>query len=153
MMRVLLLFLVCFLSACTTATVNEPRQGSLYQAFQEFRSLIAEDYGLATETMISDEYVARIQQTQENMPKELRSPFFENLANKVQVEHSHFEEIDDIEGCLTINGLDDRERPKSLSLYYIKEDGRWVFDSIMVAGHQTVDDYYNEAMCPTIEKF
>lgn len=55
------------------------------------------------------------------------------------------------EGCLTINGLDDQERPKSLSLYYIKEDGKWVFDSIMVAGHQTVNDYYNQAMCPDLE--
>lgn len=151
-MRVLLLFFVCFLSACTTSAVSEPRQGSLYQTFQEFRSLIAQDYALATETMISNEYVARINQAQENMPKELRGPFFENLANKIQVEHSHFEEIDDAEGCLTINGLDDRERPKSLSLYYVKEGGQWVFNSIMVAGHQTVDDYYNEATCPAIEQ-
>ncbi|MEP4546666.1 MAG: hypothetical protein ABJ000_10850 [Saccharospirillum sp.] len=150
-MRLWLLIYVFFLSACTTSSEAETHRDSLYETFQEFRSLVVEDYTLATEAMISDEYVARTRQAQENMPQELRSPYFENLAKKIQTEHSHFEKMGTSEGCLTINGLDDQKRPKSLSLYYIKENGKWVFDSIMVAGHQTVNDYYNQAMCPDLE--
>lgn len=94
-MRILLLIYVFFLSACTTSSVAETHQDSLYETFQEFRSLVVEDYALATEAMISDKYVARTRQAQENMPQELRSPYFESLAKKyrpntVTLKNGHF---------------------------------------------------------------
>ena len=149
-MRHLVLVILGFLSACASTTVDDSNQASLYQEFQRFGSLVVEDEKLATETMVSDKYVAYIRTAQENMPEELRSPYFSDLAKKIRTEHSHYEEIKKGQGCLTVNGLDNRQRPKSLSLYYIVEDGRWVIDSIMVALHQSNDDYYREAICPSI---
>lgn len=149
-MRLWVLVIVVFLSACTSTTIDDAGQASLYQEFQQFGLLIIENEQLAIETMISDEHVARINTAQENMPEELRSPYFKNLAKKIRTEHSHYEEFKDGKGCLTVNGLDERKRPKSLSLYYIREDSRWVIDSIMVALHESIDAYYREATCPSI---
>jgi len=149
-MRLGMLPLLCLLSACASNTVDDANQVSLYQEFQAFRLLVAENRAMAIEVMVSDEHAARIEYAQENMPKELRGPYFQDLANKIPAVDSHFEAIESDRGCLTINGLDDRQRPKSLSLYYMRENGRWVFDSIMVALHKSIDDYYREAVCPSI---
>ncbi|GGX54539.1 hypothetical protein [Saccharospirillum salsuginis] len=151
-MKRMILPLSIFLSACASTAVDETGQVSLYQEFQRFGSLIVEDEILATETMVSAKYVARIKTAQKNMPEALRSPYYRDLATKLRTEYSHYEDVQSGQGCLTINGLDDRQRPKSLSLYYVSEGGRWVIDSIMVALHQSIDDYYREATCPAIDQ-
>lgn len=142
------LFWVCliFISACST---NAVRGGvSLYDEFQSFGKEVQKDYDGAVQENISTAFIAFYQQAEDNMPPEIRTPFYKDLAMTIRTEYNHFEVVQGDEGCLTINGLDQDEQPKTLSLYYIRQGGHWVIDNIHVHGHDSIKEYYTSVSCP-----
>ncbi len=146
-------WLIIFTLAMTScASTDHHSSEILYKQYQEYKTLIASDYESALKTKVSEEYLETINEAEKNIPPEFITPFWKNLANKIKTEHSHFEEIDGKTGCLTINGLDGIDRIKSLSLYYIEENGHWVFDYVMIAAHDSMSDYYTQPECPNVEQ-
>ncbi|GGX62522.1 hypothetical protein [Saccharospirillum salsuginis] len=144
-MKVLYGLISLFLVACVSAPPQSQR--SLYQEFHAFKSMANSNYELAKKTKISRELREHVEQAQKNMPAELRTDFFLNLANNFDDEDSHFEEKRAESGCLTVNGVNQDGRPETLSLSYIKEDGNWVINRYMSHIHDSVNGYYESARC------
>ncbi len=137
------------LGACSATSSKEEQPGALYQEFQDFQRLVETDLSVAKKTKVASDYVKVIEEADARVPAEFRSPFFEGLANRFRTVDSHYEAIDGSQGCLTINGLNHEGDPESLSLYYVQEEnGGWVFDYIMTSAHESVQEYYAEAICP-----
>lgn len=144
-MKIWIVFVIVIVG-CTT--VPDRDKEHLYGEYLEFQELVKDNHELARETKVSDEFLAFNDTAQENMPEELRTPFLENLATKVRLEHSYFEEVQGSEGCLTINGLNKADIPITLSLYYKVEEGNWVIDYFLLHIHNSINNYYYEAKCP-----
>lgn len=136
------------LGGCAATSSNQEQLDSLYQEFRDFQHLVETDLPVAKKTKVAADYVKVIEEAGGKMPEEFRSPFFEDLAKRFSAVDSHYEAIDGSQGCLTINGLNQKGDPESLSLYYIHENGGWVFDYILTSAHESVQEYYTEATCP-----
>ena len=151
-LRTVLLFqAVVLIAACSQFQTSN--RVNLYNEFSDYKKLVVEDYDLAAKTKVSREFLEFNIRAQNNMPDEFRSPFLIDIADKIQAEKNHFEKVSGDNGCLTINGIDAEGRPKSLSLYYIVEDGNWVFDYFLIDVHNNTNEYLTEASCPPPEKF
>jgi len=144
-MKILYGLVAFILVACVSAPPQS--QNSLYQEFQVFQSEVNSNYDLAMKTTISRELREYVEQSQANMPAELRTDFFLNLANNFSEVDSHFEEEGMEAGCLTINGVNQDGRPETLSLTYIKEEGNWVINRYMSHVHDSTRGYYDSARC------
>jgi hypothetical protein len=150
-MRISPLVVVFALVSC--ASVDNYPSETLYKEYLEYKELANSDNETAVSTKISKEYLGYLNESDRNIPPELglTTPFWKYLAGEIRTEYSHFEKIEGETGCLTINGLDKLDRPGSLSLYYIKEDGNWVFNYFGIAVHKSIREYYTEPTCPSLE--
>jgi hypothetical protein len=141
------------LTLTSCASVDNPTGEVLYKEYLEYVSLANSDNETAVSTKVSKQYLMYLNESDKNIPPELglTTPFWKYLAGEIRTEHSHFEKIEGETGCLTINGLDKLDRPGSLSLYYIKENGNWVFNYFGIAVHKSIKEYYTKPTCPSLE--
>lgn len=152
-MKIWYVFLTLALTAC--ASVEHTSNGTLYNEFQEYQAAVNLNDETAVRTKISKVYLDDMNERDKNIPSELGldTPFWKYLAREIVTEYSHFENTDGEIGCLTINGLDKLDRPRSLSLYYIKENGNWVFNYSGLTAHDSIRGYYTKPTCPNPESF
>ena len=61
---------------------------------------------------------------------------------------SHYEVINDQNGCLTINGYDKEKEPMIFSLKYKKNNGYWLIDKIHVVFIESRNDFSKKPQCP-----
>ncbi len=150
-MRILYTILTLALTSCAS---TEHANGTLYKEYQEYRALVDSNDATAASKQFSKEFLKEMKEIDNNIPPELGliSPLWKYLASEIRTEHSHFEKIDKNKGCLTINGLNARDEPSSLSLYYIKENDNWVFNYSGFTAHDSIRDYYTEPTCPITEE-
>ncbi len=152
MKLILTIFLTFTFAGCVM--MAHQSDDSLYQEYQAYKNLVGSGNKVAARRKLAKNYLKNHDEAERNMPPELGliTPFWKHIANEIRTEHSHFEKIAGDSGCLTLNGLDKYDRPSSLSLYYIEENGNWVINGIMVGGHGSIGDYYNEPTCPSREE-
>lgn len=62
---------------------------------------------------------------------------------------SHFEKINNQEGCLTINGYDEENSPLIFSLKYVSNNNQWLIDEIHVVFVENESDFSSSARCPS----
>jgi hypothetical protein len=150
-MKIWYFFLALMSTSC--ASVSVPTNGVLYKSYIDYKAAVVSMNESSLSAAISKRYLKAMNEAAKDIPDELGldMPLWRDLAKEISAEHSHVEKIDEGTGCLTVNGLDKFDRPRSLSFYYIKEDGYWVFDNVMVTAHDTIRDYYTEPTCPSFE--
>lgn len=146
-------FILTFMLA-SCAIENVSTHDVLYKSYLEYKAVVESKNESSLSTAISKRYLKAMNDAANDIPAELGldMPLWKDLAKEIVTEHSHVEKIDGGIGCLSINGLDKLDRPRSLSFYYIKEDGYWVFDNVMVTAHDGIRDYYTEPTCPSAEE-
>src|SRR5690554_1318680 len=71
------------------------------------------------------------------------------FKNYMASTESHFEKIDEQEGCLTINGYDEENYPLIFSLKYISNNNHWLIDKIHVVFVENKIDFSDRAKCPS----
>ncbi len=150
-MKIRYFILTLMLASC--ASVGVPTNDVLYKSYLEYKAVVVSMNESSLKTAISKRYLRAMNDAAKDIPDELEldMPLWKDLAKVIDTEHSHVETTDDEIGCLSVNGLDKLDRPRSLSFYYIKEDGHWVFDNVMVTAHDSMKDYYIEPTCPSFE--
>ncbi|MEJ2463675.1 MAG: hypothetical protein P8098_18895 [Candidatus Thiodiazotropha sp.] len=150
-MKILYIIFAFALTSCATS-VNHSN-GTLYRKYQEYKSAVELNDEVAVSKAVSKEYMEMLKEIDRKIPAELgfNIPLWKSLASDIVIEYSHFEEIHGESGCLTLNGLDKRDSPSSLSLYYIKENGNWVFNYFESSAHDSIKDYYTKPTCPSTE--
>jgi len=136
------------LASCSTLS-NQP-DDVLYNEYLEYVILVNSGDESAVETKFTKSYMEAMIESNINIPKELglNTPLWEDLATTISTEHSHYEKTGANAGCLTINGLDKLDRPRSLSLYYIKENTNWLISYFGLTAHDSIQEYYSEPTCP-----
>jgi hypothetical protein len=71
------------------------------------------------------------------------------FKNNMVTEDSHYEMINGQNGCLAINGYDQKNAPLIFSLKYISSNSRWLIDKIHVVFIDDVNDFADSAKCPS----
>jgi hypothetical protein len=150
-MKIWYMIIALVLTSC--ATVDNQANGVIYNEYKEYKALVNAGDEVAASTKISQSYLEGLREVDTITSTELglHTPYWKYFANIINTEYSHFEKIDGDIGCLTINGLDKLDRPRSLSLYYIREHGNWVFNRFGITAHSSIREYYTEPTCPNFE--
>jgi len=123
---------------------------SLYHLFQEFGEAVRLDVDSAKETYATQE-LADFHDGGATAPEPLRVSILGSLPTKIVQEEHHFEAKYGNQGCLTFNGLDEDQEPKTLSIYYVWQDGRWLMNKLYMAVHETKEGYYMRPYCPEFQ--
>jgi hypothetical protein len=142
------IFLSVLLASCST--LSNQQDGILYNEYLEYVNYVNSGDESAVKTKFTKSYMEAMIKSNSSIPKELglNTPLWEDLATTIRAEHSHYEKTGANAGCLTINGLDKLDRPRSLSLYYLKENDKWLINYFGLAAHDSISEYYHEPTCP-----
>ncbi|MCW8933443.1 MAG: hypothetical protein OQK98_01845 [Gammaproteobacteria bacterium] len=90
-----------------------------------------------TQSLLGDDYATN--------PDASSQLLFKNYMHSVV---NHFEEINNNNGCLTINGYGKDKAPVIFSLKYKKNMGNWLIDKIHVVFIENIKDFSKKAKCP-----
>ncbi len=152
-MKILYIILALTLTSCATSVYQS--NGILYEKYQEYKAAAYLNDEVAAGKGVSREYMEMLKEIDRKMPPEIgfNAPLWKSLASDIATEYSHYEAINGETGCLTLNGLDTQDSPSSLSLYYIKENGNWVFNYFESSAHDSINDFYTKPTCPSSEYF
>jgi hypothetical protein len=135
------LILSLFITSCATLRDSPP---VLYQEFSQYKNSANENniIELASKffspSLIGNNY-------QDN-PDAVSQLLFKNY---MVITDSHFEKINEQEGCLTINGYDEEKSPLIFSLKYISGNNHWLINEIHVVFVENKSDFSNSVKCPS----
>ncbi len=142
MKNVLFYFIIAlFITSCATLRNSPP---VLYQEFSQYKN----DVNKNNIVEVASDFFS---------PSLLGSNYQDNLdtvnqllfKNYMVSTDSHFEKINEQEGCLTINGYDEENSPLIFSLAYILSNNHWLIDKIHVIFVESKGDFSNSAKCPS----
>lgn len=128
------------LLGCATTNKSPP---TLYEAYLLYSESTSEDNishianRYFSVSLLGDKYLTN--------PDASSQLLFKKYMNSVV---NHYEQINNQNGCLTINGYDEEKAPILFSLKYIKNNGRWLIEEIHVVFIESINDFSKEAKCP-----
>ena len=135
------LILALFIASCATLP-NPP--SVLYQEFSQYENSTNRDNIIeVASNFFSPSLLGKNYQAN---PDALSQLLFKNYMASTE---SHFEKIDEQEGCLTINGYDEENYPLIFSLKYISHNNHWLIDKIHVVFVENKIDFSDRAKCPS----
>ncbi|MEJ2076330.1 MAG: hypothetical protein P8X79_23060 [Reinekea sp.] len=144
----MVLFLV--LTSCSSTTYHEKEDainaGPLYESYKR---AITNNDPKYIRSFYSSDYFREADANVENFDP---SDAVEFMKGWIKTEKSHFEKDNGNDGCLVVNGLDEWSGAGSLAIEYIHEQTGWVIDHVLAIEHDSEEDYFNNAICPTEEE-
>lgn len=135
------LVLALFMTSC--ATVHNS-SSVLYQEFSQYENVANKNNIIeVASNFFSHSLLGRDYQSNPDAASQL---LFKSYMVNID---SHYEKMNEQEGCLTVNGYDEENSPLIFSLKYISSNGRWLIDKIHVLFVDNKKDFANSAKCPS----
>lgn len=135
------LALALFLTSCVSF---QDSPSVLYQEFSEYENSANKNNIIEVASNFFSPYL--LGDSYRDNPDAASQLLFKNYMVNTD---SHYEKIDDQEGCLTINGYDEENSPLIFSLKYVSGDNRWLIDKIHVVFVQNKSEFSIGAKCPS----
>jgi hypothetical protein len=139
-MKLIIFCLVFLVSSCSIKTNEE----QLYLNYFHYKNSVHKDNLLQiSPDIFSQNLLTKLNINETHVSEQL---LFKKYMSK-QIEH--FEKIDGLVGCLSINGLDNESMPMSFNIKYIYEHDRWLIDEIGILFVNSTIDFKQSAQCPS----
>ncbi|MBO1897381.1 hypothetical protein HNW13_016720 [Shewanella sp. BF02_Schw] len=139
-MKLIIFCLVFLVSSCSIKTNEE----QLYLNYFHYKNSVHKDNLLQiSPDIFSQNLLTKLNINETHVSEQL---LFKKYMSK---QIAHFEKIDGLVGCLSINGLDNESMPMSFNIKYIYEHDRWLIDEIGILFVNSTIDFKQSAQCPS----
>lgn len=145
------LFSCIILSICIYAcTAN---QITPYETYETFCTILDnKDYSSAV-NMLSHEHRNDLLKNSTPNDFETYFPFLSSVNTFITNETVYYEKTGLFKACLTINGLNEKKNPTTMSLKFLNEKGDWKLDFVHTIYHESNEDFPLTVTCPRRPKW
>jgi len=132
-MKYLCIFFALLVSSCTSLN----KESTLYSNYEQYKESI-----LKSKSYIK--YFSEVITNNINAGNESQLLFSKYMSKELD----HYERINNKIGCLTVNGVGDKNEPISFFLEYKNENKKWLISDIDVTFLEDKKNYNLKALCP-----
>lgn len=138
-MKHVLLLATLFMVACASISKNEP----LYSAYSNYKIEANRDN---IGKLFSTYFSAELLKDKNTSNSEIQNQLL--FKDYMVATRSHFERINDTQGCLTVNGFDREKMPLAFNIEYLRITGKWKIKAIDVQLVNSEHEFRNAGTCP-----
>jgi len=140
MNRVFILVIALFVSSCAS-TKGSPE---LFESYKTYSNKTIKNKQTFVMGLLSKKRVEEIKKSGEKEFPVLSE--FPRVLSKIE---SHYQKIEKNQGCLTINGYGENNKPIILSIAYLYESKIWVINFVEIYYADSEKEFINKGVCPS----